>query len=163
MKYCKLLLICSMLLGWSSTVYSQSNPRQDVLQRAHNKTIDTEELQATDTGRFKFSIYTVDEKAMVGKTHHWFFKLSDSEGEPLNYARVELTGYLKSDPTVAFNYHGSLISLCSEGRYIIGFVKVQQSGPWVLEAVVNNFGTQDTFTYEIEINNAEEDLSTMQH
>lgn len=42
---------------------------------------------------------------------------------------------------------GPVFKLCSGGKYIIGFVKVKESGVWVLNASIDNF----TFIYEIEI------------
>ncbi len=135
----------------SSFGQSTFKHKNKVLQKAHDKKIKTHEFVKTDDNHFNVSIYTVDEKAVTGKTHHWFFKLADEKEAPLNYAKIKLTGYLKADPSIKFNYMNPVFPLCSEGKYIIGFVKVKQSGIWVLEASVDNFGKKDMITYEIEI------------
>ena len=44
-----------------------------------------------------------------------------------------------------------VFKLCSEGKYIIGFVKVKNNGTWVLNATIDDFGKKDSFTYEIKI------------
>ena len=44
-----------------------------------------------------------------------------------------------------------VFKLCSEGKYIVGFVKVKHSGVWVLDFVIDNFGEMDSITSEIEI------------
>ncbi len=44
-----------------------------------------------------------------------------------------------------------VFKLCSEGKYIVGFVKVKHSGVWILDFVIDNFGEMDSITSEIEI------------
>ncbi len=149
MKY--LLFTFFVFVSMSSTLFAQdvSAKTKTVFEKAHDRKICSEEFVQTDNEVFKIKIYNI-EKAEVNRTHHWFLKLADLEEQPLNFARVKLHGYLKSDPNVKFNYMG-MNRLCTEGKYLIGFVKVKQSGVWVLEATVDNFGQSDSFTYEIEI------------
>ena len=150
-----ILSLCTIICFFSiHTLHAQSNSfgKQKVLQKAHDRKISKEEFRKTDADKFQVKVYTVDEKAVTGRTHHWFIKLTDNEGKPLNFARIKLDGYLKSHPKTKFNYDGIVFSLCSEGKYIIGFVKVEQTGPWVLEASIENFSKKDTFKWEIEIN-----------
>ncbi len=149
-------LICIVTFP-SNLLFAQSNSKskKTVFQKAHDRKIVEEEFRKTDAKKFQVKVYTVDDKAVTGRTHHWFLKLADNDGKPLNFARTKLDGYLKSDPKVKFNYDGVVFSLCSEGKYIIGFVKVQHSGIWVLEASIDNFGKKDTFEWEIEIKDKE--------
>ena len=77
--------------------------------------------------------------------------LADSTGKPLNYARIQVNGHLKSNPAIPLAYQGNVIALCTEGKYIIGFVNVAKSGIYQLNATIDNFGQVDTFSYEIEI------------
>jgi len=143
-----ILLTVTQVVGQEKTEYSSKNP---ILQKAHDRKIKAEEFSKTNKEHFLVKIYTTDKKAKVGKTHHWFFKLADTGMKPLNYAKIKVTGYLKSDPSVKFNYMEPVFPMCSEGKYIIGFAKVEHTGPWVLEASVQNFGTTDEITYEIEL------------
>jgi len=157
MKFITTISFILFCLSLSPASFGQPDfkHKNKVLQNAHDKKIKKHEFVKTDQHHFKVNIYTVDEKAVTGKTHHWFFKLADEKEAPLNYAKIKLSGYWKADPSVKFNYMNPVFPLCSEGKYIIGFVKVKQSGTWVLEATINNFGKEDTITYEIEINDPE--------
>ena len=140
-----------LLILSASTLIGQSNlgKPKTILDKAHDRKISTEEFAKSDEQLFQYKIYTVD-KAVINKTHHWFIKLADLEGKPLNFSRVDLTkAYLKTDPKVKFTYGNAVFPLCSEGKYIIGFVKVKHSGTWVLEMAIDNFGKKDTLTYEI--------------
>jgi len=123
---------------------------QAELDKAHDKKFTTHELFKTQDELFQYTIYNI-EKAQINKTHHWFLQLVSLENEPLNFATITLEGHLKSDPSVKFKYGNAVFPLCTEGKYIIGFVKVQQAGIWVLQAHINNFGVQDQITHEIEI------------
>lgn len=123
--------------------------RGKVLQKAHDNKIAAEQFIPTDTDVFRVNVYTVDEKSMTGRTHHWFLDLRDPGGKPLNYAKVKMSGYLKSDPSVKFSYVNPVFSMCNEGKYVIGFVRVRESGPWVLEFNISDKGKEDTFTQEI--------------
>ena len=67
-----------------------------------------------------------------------------------------MTGHLKSDPSIPFSYINPVFSLCDEGKYVIGFVRVREEGPWILNAKVKNKEQEDTFTYEIVIEGAQE-------
>jgi len=147
----KLTLIFFIVTAMTSLSYAQNDnsKKKTVFEKAHDRKVTTEEFVLTDNEVFKIKIYNI-EKAEVNRTHHWFLKLADLDEQPLNFARVKLTGYLKSDPETKFNYMG-MNRLCKEGKYLIGFVKVKQSGTWILEASVDNFGITDTFRYEIAI------------
>lgn len=152
----RFIIFSFILFSFSATdvlcqIQHQQGGKNKVLQKAHDRKISKEEFSATQNEQFLVKIYTVDEKAKIGKTHHWFFKLADLNQQPLNYAKIELEGFLKDDPTVKFNYMNPVNPLCSEGKYIIGFVKVQHKGPWVLEASIENFGKTDEITCEITI------------
>jgi len=135
----------SILLGQNTVSKTQSE-----LDKAHDKKFTTHELSKTQDELFQYTIYNI-EKAQINKTHHWFLQLVSLENEPLNFATITLEGYLKSDPSVKFKYGNAVFPLCTEGKYIIGFVKVQQAGTWVLQAHINNFGIEDQITHEIEI------------
>ncbi|MEM9921030.1 MAG: hypothetical protein AAF990_23215 [Bacteroidota bacterium] len=146
---CLLIFFCS-----SGILYGQDHSlttKKNVVQKAHDRKVQVEEFINTDKSIFKAMIYTVDKRAVVGRTHHWFFKLADQNGQALNYANIQVKGYLKADPKIKFTYQGGVFPMCNEGKYIIGFVKVHQSGTWVLEATIDNFGATDQLVYEIEI------------
>lgn len=130
-------------------VYGQSP--KTVKQKAHDNQIKRAAFKNTDQDKFLVNIYTVDEKSMVGRTHYWFLALRSADEKILNYAKIKLKGHLKSDPSVKFSYINPVFSLCDEGKYVIGFVRVNQSGPWVLEAEISSKGIADTITYEIEV------------
>ena len=149
-KYISLLFWLNFLLPinlLAQSNYFNSNP---VLQKAHNRKIEKVEFTPTDATSFLVKIYKVS-NAVANKTHHWFIKLADPTGKPLNYARIQVNGHLKSNPAIPLAYQGNVIALCTEGKYIIGFVKVAKSGIYQLNATVDNFGQVDTFSYEIEI------------
>ena len=126
---------------------SFSNP---VLQKAHEKKVDLSSFQKTRNQQFLIKIYKV-EKSTKGKTHHWFLQLTDIKGMPLNYANIRLDGYLKTKSNIKFKYQGGVFPLCTQGKYVIGFVKVQEAGIYVLDIIINNFDEQDKISYEIEI------------
>lgn len=128
---------------------SSNSAGKTVKQKAHDKELNKEDYITTDDKHFYISIYTTAKKSYTGRTHHWFLDLTDLEGSPLNYAKIKLKGYLKSDPNVTFNYINPVFSLCNEGKYVIGFVNVDQSGPWVLEAEIESKEIKDAFTYEV--------------
>jgi len=134
-------------------LYCQNS--KTVKQTAHEKKMNKEDYVTTDDAHFQISIYTTDEKSYTGKMHHWFLDLTNPKGRPLNYAKINLKGYLKADPNVKFSYIDPVFSLCNEGKYVIGFVKVNQSGPWVLEAEIKSKDVKDTFKYEIMIADSE--------
>lgn len=139
-----------LLTLFSHLIHAQTNINSSpILQKAHNKKITRTELQFSDNQQFLFSVYNV-KKALTNTTHHWFIKLTDIQSIPLNNAFIRVTGYLKNDPSVKLNHQG-VIALCTQGKYIIGFVKVQQSGTWVLHGTIDNLGNTDTFVEEIEI------------
>lgn len=140
-------LLLVMLFN-SEAAYSQTKGKT-LKDKAHQKDLKEEDFFASDDEKFRVSVYTTEEKSYLGRTHHWFFDLTDTEGKPLNYAKVQLKGHLKSDPSVKFNYIDPVFSLCNEGKYVIGFVRVEQNGPWVLEATVRSKETEDTFSCEI--------------
>lgn len=134
-----------------NTGQSQSElKKKTVLEKAHDRKVQQEEFVKTDQKLFNIRIYSVN-KVAINRQHHWFLKVADLEGHPINYANVKLTGHLKNNPAIKFNYMGPVFKLCSEGKYIIGFVKVKDSGTWILNATIDNFGQKDSFTYEIEI------------
>ena len=145
-----LLVFTFTFLSTKEGISQTYQKKKTVLDLAHDRKIKEKEFTKTDLNLFNVKIYSVD-KVAINKTHHWFLKLADLEGNPINYAEVDLDGYLKADPSIKFNYLDPLFKLCSEGKYIIGFVKVKNSGTWVLNTTIDNFGTKDTFTYEIEI------------
>ena len=133
------------------SLFGQNVGSNNVLQKAHDQKVFNQEVIVSSAGLFHIHIYTTDKKAVVGKTHHWFIKLTDPKGYPLNFANITLSGYLKSNPATKFNYQHPVFPLCTEGKYIIGFVKTQQPGTWLIEATVNNFDHSDQFTSEITI------------
>lgn len=137
----------------SQTLFSQASRggKKTVKQKAHDKKNAKEEFVLSSDEKFQVSIYTVDEKSMTQRTHHWFVELRDKKGKPLNFAKINLSGYLKDDPKIKFNYINPVFSLCNEGKYVIGFVRVDECGPWVLEAKVESKDIKDTFTWEINI------------
>ncbi len=145
-----LVLCCVCFIPEGKSQYYQ---RKTVLDRAHDRKIKTEEFVTTNKKQFYAKVYSVD-KVATHRTHHWFLKLADLEGNPLNYAEVTLKGYYKNDPSIAFTYGKTVFNLCSEGKYIIGFVKVKHAGTWVLEASIKNGQKRDTLIYEIEIGDA---------
>jgi len=127
-------------------------------QKAHNKKIKLEEFSPTDQAKFKIKVFTVDKKAVVNKTHHWFVQLLSSEDTFLNYADVELKGYFKTDPDIDFHFMNPVMKLCSEGKYIVGFTKVKHAGIYVLHFKIDNFGEQDKVMVEIEIPEKNDEL-----
>lgn len=129
---------------------AQSSGNRSVLTEAHDRQFSNEEFLKTTNKAFLFKIYTI-ENAIINKTHHWFFQLTSINNEPLNFATITLSGYLKDDPSISFTYGNAVFPLCTDGKYIIGFVKVKQAGTWVLQATIDNFGENDRLTYEIEI------------
>ena len=140
------LIFLSPLKGLSQAPVKKKN----VLQKAHERKIDTCDFLPTDKGQFLSKVFSVDD-TRTNRTHHWFFQLLDLDGEPINYARVKVSGYLKNDPSIKFRFMEPVFKLCSEGKYIVGFVKVKHSGVWVLDFVIDNFGEMDSITSEIEI------------
>ena len=144
-----LLFLCSLTLvqtGWSQN----GSEKKTVLALAHDKKIKTDEFVKTDLKLFNAKVFSVAE-ASANKTHHWFLQLLDLDEQPINYAEVEVSGYFKEDPSIKFKYMNPVFKLCSEGKYIIGFVKVKNNGTWVLNATIDDFGKKDSFTYEIKI------------
>ena len=151
----KISIIFSLFLTFSlhaQHLYSQTGgAKKTVKQKAHDKKTAEDEFSLTEDEKFQFNVYTVDEKSMTDRTHHWFIEVKDMAGKPLNYAKINLSGYLKSDPNVKFNYVNPVFSLCNEGKYVIGFVRVNRTGPWVLEAELKSKDIKDNFICEINI------------
>jgi len=121
------------------------------LRQAHQKQLDKDDFIKTDEQHFLVSVYTNKDKSFTKRTHHWFLDLKDIEGNPIDSANVKLKGYLKANPEVKFYYLGPVLSLCADGKYLIGFVNLNQTGPWILEMEIDDKSIKDAFTHEITI------------
>ena len=106
-------------------------------------------LQITGYGEIKNNVTFAEVERPIIKDHQVLIEIHSAAINPIDYKIIE--GHLKADPSVKFKYGNAVFPLCTEGKYIIGFVKVQQAGTWVLQAHIDNFGVQDQITHEIEI------------
>lgn len=147
MKY---FLINFFILCCFANAFCQQQ-KKTIEQKAHDRKINLEDFTATNNNQFKIKVFTVDKKAIVNKTHHWFIQLLTPDDQFVNYGNVELTGYLKDDPNIDFYFMQPVMKLCSEGKYIVGFAKVKHAGTYVLNIKIENFGVHDTATAEITI------------
>lgn len=136
------VLCCN--ISWSQ----QSN---NIVQIAHNMKWELEDFTPSSKKKYKTNVFTVTSKSQTNKTHHWFLQLLTADNHFVNYGNVTLKGYLKDDPSIAFRYMGMVENLCTEGKYLIGFVKVKEAGTYVLDIEIDNFGEKDRTTVEINI------------
>lgn len=140
-----MLLLSSSLFGQSK--FSQSTVRLSSV--ADNK-VESRNLLKTNDQLFLANIYTIS-KVISGRNQHWFLKLADHSGTPLNFARIKLSGYLRDDKEVQFNYSSPIVSLGKDGKYIIQSVQIPQSGTWVFKAIIDDEQQTDAFVFETRV------------
>ncbi len=130
--------------GWTQSTHQK---KKTVVQLAHDKKGKEAEFTATHKGNFKVKLFSIA-PPKINKTHHWFLQIIDDNSAFVNFGNVTVTGYHKNDKNKKFNYFNPVTKLCSEGKYVIGFVKVKDTGTWVLHITIDNFGKKDTITLE---------------
>ena len=151
--HCKTLLRLATLLFtiliFTPTISAQSThkKKKTSVQLAHDNKGKEAEFTATDKGDFKVKLFSID-PPKINKTHHWFLQIIDENNSFVNFCNVTVSGYHKDDKNKKFNYFDQVTKLCSEGKYVIGFVKVKDIGMWVLDISIDNFGEKDTLTLE---------------
>lgn len=123
-----------------------------LLEKAHETKINLEEFTVSENKLFKIKIFSVGDRAMVNRTHHWFLQVLDAENNFVNFANIKVSGSLSGQSEIDFNFMDPVNKLCTEGKYIIGFVKVKEAGVYQLRVEINNLeGQRDIGSYEIEI------------
>ena len=144
------IAICLFLfLFFIPTIGAQSShqKKKTSVQLAHDNKGKQAEFTATHASNFKVKLFSID-PPQTNKVHHWFLQVIDENGAYVNFGKVKVTGYHKEDKTKKFNYFNHVTKLCSEGKYVIGFVKLKDSGMWVLDISIDDFGKKDTITLE---------------
>ncbi len=129
---------------WAQTTYQK---KKTSVQLAHDNKGKEAEFTATDKGNFKVKLFSTA-PPKINKTHHWFLQIIDENSAFVNFGNVTVNGYHKNDKNKKFNYFNQVTKLCSEGKYVIGFVKVKDVGSWVLDITIDNFGKKDSITLE---------------
>lgn len=132
-------------------VVAQSAAKKTIVQQAHDKQLLLENFENTKQNNYKVKVFTVDERAMNNQVHHWFVQVLETNDLFVNFGNIKLSGYLKRDKQIKFNYMNPVTRMCNEGKYVVGFVNVKHPGIYVLNIEINNFGIIDTITTEIEI------------
>lgn len=120
------------------------------VQIAHDIKGKIEEFTATQNGLFQAKLYSV-EKASTNKTHHWFLQVIDEKDQFVNISTITLDAYHENDKTTKLNYVGPVFAMCQEGKYVIGFVDIKQSGKWILDITIEQFGKTDTITLDMQV------------
>ena len=120
------------------------------LTLAHEKKIPAAAFTATDKQLFRVKVFPIKE-IRLHKRHHWFLKIETADGAAVNYANIELEGYLKRDPSIQLSYYAPVFPLCSEGKYIIGRAKFTAAEEWVLHLVIENSGVVDTIDLVLDL------------
>ncbi len=152
-KYCKHIflivplfyLVCN--IGFAQDLNSSN---KNVVQKAHDKSFFKEDFTLSDNGRFYVKLFSVD-TPKTNKLHHWFLQIFNKNEEAVNFGKVELTGFHAVEKSKKFNYINQVNNLCSQGKYVIGFIKLQKSGTWVLDLKIEEFGKKDTVTLKMEV------------
>ena len=144
------IVLCSNARGQNSAV------KRNIVILAHEQRAQLKEFTKTKNESFYVKLYTV-ETPSINKTQHWFLQILDKNTNYLNYnVAVALDGYLKNNPTIKFNYMGPVVTMCDEGKFVIGFVKVKQQGIWTLNVNVKNGDIEDTVSLNIMVEKSEE-------
>ena len=126
-----------------------------IVQQAHLTKLHLEDFKNSKENKFKASVFSV-EKTQVNTSHHWFLQLLTAENRYVNFGKARLVkGHLKADATIPFKFMNPIVSLCNEGKYVIGFVNVSKAGVYTLEIEIENFGVKDSISLEITIDNNE--------
>ncbi|MEM9847608.1 MAG: hypothetical protein AAF847_06945 [Bacteroidota bacterium] len=148
--YYNYLVMIVLLLA--NTTYAQSNIASK--KASFPSIIDTrasdQDLLKTSGNLFLAKIYTID-KVVAGKHQHWFLKITDQSNKPLNFAKIQLQGYLKNDRSINFSYNSQIVPLGNDGKYIIKSVEIPRAGTWIFEATINNTNQIDTFLFETKV------------
>ena len=147
----KFLILVFFFLEISCMLGQTSTKNKTVTQQAHEKKIHLKKFKLSNHEQFKVKVFTVDKKAQVNRTHHWFIQLLSADNQYVNFAKINVDGHLKDNPDIKFNYMSPLNKLCSDGKYIVGFVKVKSAGVYALNIAIDNFGKKDTIEIEIDI------------
>lgn len=150
----KQILLFFFVFSVSIPLFAQTNRQkeQTIAQKAHDKQLLVSDFVPTKNQKFKLKTFNIEEPK-INKKHHWFLQLLTPNNEFVNYATIEVKGHLKNNPSIHFKYIGSVMRMCTEGKYIIGFVKVDQPGTYVLKVNIANFGVSDETSVEINIPN----------
>jgi len=142
----RLLLIIGYLSLYTISLKAQPSISEQApkteLTLAHEKQIPAAAFTATDKQLFRVKVFPIKE-IRLHKRHHWFIKIETADGVAVNYANIELEGYLKRDPSVQLSYYAPVFPLCSEGKYIIGRAKFTAAAEWVLHVKIDNKGAID--------------------
>lgn len=149
----KTKLVSILILLCFQVAFSQvsSSTNSNTVQKAHKTKLSIEDFETSDKGNYYVSVFSI-EKAFTNTSHHWFLQVLTSTYDYVNYGRIDLVeGHLKSDPSIKFNFMNPVVSLCNEGKYIIGFVNVKTAGVYELLLEIENFDKKDKILVEIEI------------
>jgi hypothetical protein len=128
---------------------SPSN-KKNVLTSAHEQKAKLEEFTKTEKQLFSVKLYAID-NPIINKTQHWFVQVMDKNNHEVNYGKVNVEGYLKNDKNVKLNYSAPVFAMCNQGKYVIGFVKVKQTGTWVLKITIESVDSKDIVTLEMNV------------
>jgi hypothetical protein len=134
----------------STAINAQTSSSKNTLNLAHERIGKLEEFHKTQNQQFKVKLYSID-KPISNKKQHWFLQILDKNNNDVNYGKIQINAYLKSNNTIKLNYIAPAFAMCNQGKYVIGFVKAQNAGIWVLDITIENNDTKDVISLEMNV------------
>jgi len=147
-KY-SIIIFLLLLIGVEGSA-QRNTLRKTEVQLAHDDKSEYASFQSSDHHLFQVRVFSI-KVPKVNKQHHWYIQVLDDKGVPVNLASLTMEAYLKEDKSIQLNYMAPVFTLCSEGKYIIGFINSKRSGIWQLDVAIDDFGKKDQVSLEMEI------------
>ena len=144
-----LFTLCILLHHTPGEAQTQQEEKTEV-QAAHDDKSEGATFISSENEHFHVRVFSIKEPK-VNEQHHWFVQVLDADKIPVNFATLSLDAYLKKDKSIKLNYMAPVFGLCSEGKYIIGFINSEHGGKWQLNLSIDNFGKKDEISLEMEI------------
>jgi len=144
-----LLMLSILMYNANSKAQTQQEEKTEV-QAAHDDKSQNATFFSSEREHFHVRVFSIKEPK-INEQHHWFLQVLDADKLPVNFATLSLDAYLKEDKAIKLNYMAPVFGLCSEGKYIIGFINSEHKGEWQLDLSIDNFGKKDEISLEMEI------------
>ncbi len=112
--------------------------------------LDTTTSQTSEKGLYRVTYVPSIQPLRTNTIHEWKVKITDSNGDPVNGARIKIEGDmpehghgLPTEPEVVEELPG--------GEYIIDGMNFQMPGWWVIKLHIHSTTGMDTVTFQLDI------------
>lgn len=117
---------------------------------AHGQDIDQNRTWPTRSGYYSVSYTSELTPVTINTMHRWIFHIEDAAGEPVNNAKVSVTGGMPE------HNHGlptrpRMTDVLGDGDYVLDGMRFHMSGYWELTVTVEAGGRRDTVVIPLTI------------